>query len=66
MTCRGGHKTQKKKSTIGEGIINLSGIDLSQTELITLDKGLKFAPKRNLSKFDVYVDIQKYTRKLNI
>ena len=34
--------------------------------MITLDKGLKFAPKRNLSKFDTYVDIKKFTRKLNI
>lgn len=31
-----------------------------------LDKGLKYAPKQNLNKFNLHVDIQKYTRKLNI
>ena len=33
---------------------------------MTLDKGLKFAPKRNLNKFDAYVDVRKFVRKLNI
>lgn len=44
----------------------MGGIELSKAELLTLDKGLKYAPKRNLNKFEVYMDIQKYTRKLNI
>lgn len=31
-----------------------------------LDKGLKFAPPRSLSKFRTYMDMHKYVRKLNI
>lgn len=51
---------------MGQAIYNLSGIEITITELLTLDKGLKYAPKRNLNKFEMYVDIQKYTRRLNI
>lgn len=41
--CRAGLKKQKKKEKkiIGNGIINISGIDLTQEEIKTLDKGLK-------------------------
>lgn len=42
------------------------GVDLSRSEIRVLDKGLKFAPKCNLSKFDTYIDIRRYIRKLNI
>lgn len=49
---------------IGNGIINISGIDLSQEKIRTLDRGLKFAPKKNFNKFNAYVDIQEFTRKL--
>lgn len=31
-----------------------------------LDKGLKFAPLKGLSKFQTYMDVHKYVRKLNI
>lgn len=64
--CRGGFKIKKKKRTVGEGIYNISRIELTKAELTTLDKGLKYAPTRNFNKFEMYVDIQKYTRKLNI
>lgn len=52
--------------TLGDGIFNISGINLTQHKLKVLDKGLKFATKKNLSKFDAYVDIQKCTQRLNI
>lgn len=45
------------------GIYNISGVDLSENELRVLDKGLKFAPACNLSKF---VSLQKFVRTLNI
>ena len=31
-----------------------------------LDRGLKFAPVRNLNKFETYVSVQKYIRNLNL
>lgn len=49
--CRGGYKIQKKKRIVGEGIYNISGVEL------TLDKGLKYAPKQNLNTFELYLDI---------
>lgn len=33
---------------------------------MTLDKGIKFAPKKGLNKFETYVGVQKFIRKLNI
>lgn len=47
-------------------MFNISGVELTRNERKVLDKGLKFAPKRNLNIFDTYIDIQRYTRKLNI
>lgn len=34
--------------------------------MAVLDKGLKHAPKSNLNKFNTYIGIQKYIRKINI
>lgn len=34
--------------------------------MAVLDKGLKHAPVRNLNKFDSYIGIQNYVRKINI
>lgn len=31
-----------------------------------LDRGLKYAPTRNLNKFQTYINLQKYIRSLNI
>lgn len=31
-----------------------------------LDSGLKYAPDKELDKFEVYIDLQKFVRKLNI
>lgn len=47
-------------------MFNLSGKDLAKEELQVLDKGLKYAPKRNFDKFQTYIGLQKYVRKLNI
>lgn len=44
----------------------MSGKDLSREEISILDKGIKFAPKKGLNKFDTYVGVQKFIRKLNI
>lgn len=65
---RGGRKIRSKKKTgiTGQGIFNLSGIPLTSDETAILDKGLKFAPPKPLNKFQTYMDIHKYTRRLNI
>lgn len=63
----GGAFTPQKKENIGEsGIINLSTKKLSREELATLSKGLKFAPPWNLNKFQIFIDIQKYTVSLTL
>lgn len=64
--CRAGRKAQKKGRPLGEGVFNLSVSELTLNKLKVLDKGPKFAPTCNLNKFDTCVDIQKYTKKLNI
>lgn len=64
--CRAGVKKQTKKRIVGEGIINISGGELTREEIKVLDKGLKFAPKKNLNTFNAYVDINKFTRSLHI
>lgn len=51
---------------VGEGIFNLTGQDLSNEELSVLDKGLKYAPIQNLNKFNTYIRIRKYVRKITI
>lgn len=50
----------------GEGIFNLSGQALTHEKIGVLDKGLKYAPTKNLDKFQNYIGIQKFVRKLNI
>lgn len=64
--CRAGYKKQAKKRVLGGGIFNLSEVSLTKEEMVVLDRGLKYAPVRNMTKFDIYVDIQKYVQKLNI
>lgn len=41
-------------------------MELSREEILTLDKGIKFAPKKGLNKFETYIGVQKFIRKLNI
>lgn len=47
------------------GIFNLSQTTLTDQEKLVLNHGLKFAPPKPLNKFGVFMDIQKYIRKLN-
>lgn len=42
---------KKKKDVIGTGISNLSTQILTDSEMRVLDRGLKFVPLHNLSKF---------------
>lgn len=44
----------------------MSTVVLTDTEKLVLDKGLKFAPSRRLNKFQTYIDIHKFVRKLSI
>lgn len=64
--CRRGRRFQKVKTPLGPGIFNLSGTPLTTDETLVLDRSLKFAPIRNLNKFQAYINIQKYIRNLNI
>lgn len=65
--CRTGSRTQKKKKRTGLGsIINLSQTVLTHKETNILNQGLKCGMKRPLNRFDVFIDIHRYIRKLNI
>lgn len=50
---------------MGQGVFNLSTQALTQAELSVLDKGLKHAPPKKLDKFNTFIDIHKYIRKIN-
>lgn len=63
---RGGRKKKKTKKLLGQGIFNLSHIQFTQEELEVLELGLKYAPDKPLDKFEAYIDLQKFLRKLNI
>lgn len=64
---RGGRRARKKKANLKDnGIFNLSKANLSEAELLVLEKGLKFIPPKRLNKFTTFIDIQKYVRKLNV
>lgn len=62
---RAGRREQKKKIPVGAGIFNISGQELDKEELKVLDRGLKYAPVKNLNKFDTFIQIHKYIRTLN-
>lgn len=49
-----------------EGVFNLSGEELTRAEKLTLNQGLKYAPRKPLNKFQMFLDVQKYIRKLSI
>lgn len=61
---RGGKK--KKKRILGQGIHNLSNVQFTDDEIKVLDLRLKFAPDKTIDKFEVYIDLQKCIRTLNI
>lgn len=65
---RGGRclRSKKKAGVVDSGIFNLSKATLSAEEVNVLNHGLKFAPPHTLNKFNTFIDIQKYIRKLHI
>lgn len=44
----------------------MSQVTFSDAELCVLDKGLKFAPSKKLNKFETFVDVHEYIRRLNV
>lgn len=63
---RGGRQVQKGKTPVGAGIYNLSGKPFNDDEIRVLDRGLKYAPTRNLNKFHTYINLQKYIQNVSI
>lgn len=59
-------QSKKEKNLTSDGIFNLSSVTLSDPEKSLLNKGLKFAPPRGLDKFQTYIDIHKFVRRVNI
>uniref|UniRef100_A0A8C5PLH9 Uncharacterized protein n=1 Tax=Leptobrachium leishanense TaxID=445787 RepID=A0A8C5PLH9_9ANUR len=49
-----------------KGIFNLSNKILTRSETSVLNKGLKFAPSNRLDKFGVFIDLQRFKRKLSL
>lgn len=62
----GGNIYKKARGKGCEGIFNLRGVVLTDSEKFILSKGLIFAPKKPLNKFQTFIDVQKYMRKLSI
>lgn len=60
-----GPAQRNPERVLGKGIYNLSHVQFSNDELKVLDLGLKFAPDKSLDKFEVYIDLHKFMRKLN-
>lgn len=63
--CRG-RKRKKKARDLMQGIFNLSDTTFTGDELKVLELGLKYAPDKNLNRFYVFIDLQKFMRKCNI
>lgn len=60
-----GKETPKEKKNRRRSVQSEWG--RTKTEVLgVLDKGLKYAPIKNLNKFDTYIGIQKYVRKIKI
>uniref|UniRef100_A0A8C5QN04 GIY-YIG domain-containing protein n=1 Tax=Leptobrachium leishanense TaxID=445787 RepID=A0A8C5QN04_9ANUR len=60
---------QTKNSKLRElqaGIFNLSNVDLDESEISLLNKGLKFAPTKEPNDFALFLDLQRFLRKLSI
>lgn len=47
-------------------MFNISGEELTRSETLTLNQGLTYAPRKPLNKFQMFLDMQKYIRKLSI
>lgn len=63
---RGGRGKKKEKKQLNQGIFNLTGVEFSDQEMEVLRQGLKFAPDKDIEKFELFIDVEKYIRKLNI
>lgn len=57
---RGGQRKRRRE------FFNLSNVVFNEEEMNILDLGLKYAPDKNLNKFETYIDLQKFARRLNI
>lgn len=44
----------------------MSKVELKAEEISTLSKGLKYAPKVKLNTFQSFIEIQKFTKQLNL
>lgn len=63
--CRGGKK-KAPKTVLGKGIYNLSDTQFTTEEMKILDLGLKYAPGKPSDQFEVYIDLQKFLRNVNL
>uniref|UniRef100_A0A8C5W849 Helix-turn-helix domain-containing protein n=1 Tax=Leptobrachium leishanense TaxID=445787 RepID=A0A8C5W849_9ANUR len=59
-------KRKKGEEVNKKGIFNLSQKILTNTEIKVLNKGLKFAPTKQMDKFSMYIDLQRFKRKLSL
>lgn len=50
---RGRERKKKEKGQINQGIFNLAGVQFTDKELEVLNQGLKFAPNKDVDKFDL-------------
>lgn len=57
---------EKEKGNNWRGCFNLSTQVSTNNEKAILDKGLKFAPPKGLNKFQTFMDIHKYIKKVYI
>lgn len=54
------------KDVKGNSIFNLSKTTLTQEETFVLNKGLKCVPPKQMNRFNTFIDIHKYIRRINI
>lgn len=66
--CRAGQRVQQKKEKVNglTGIYNLTNVELTKKGMNILNSDLKCAVKKSINKFDVYIDIHKCIRKINM
>lgn len=47
-------------------MFNLAEVQFSKEEFVVLKEGLQYAPSTFLDKFELFIDMEKFSRKLNI
>lgn len=57
---------EKEKRSLTAGIFNLTNVSFNEEQLLILVKGLKFALAKFLDKFEAFIDLEKFARKLNV